>query len=65
MRSSPKPPDNDGKRKAGEDAEEGEEPRLDISEHGGGPWETAGARTIEEDPLALIRREIAIMKKLE
>ncbi len=32
-----------------------------------GPWKNAGVglKTMEEDPLGLIRREIAVMKKLE
>lgn len=30
-----------------------------------GPWGHADEKKIDEDPLGLIRREIAIMKKLE
>jgi hypothetical protein len=30
-----------------------------------GPWKDKRMRTMEEDPLGLIRREIAVMKKLE
>ena len=54
-RGSPAPDDEEGKRKA---AAVGDE-------EGGrnGPW--GGTRTVEDDPLGLIRREIAIMKKLE
>lgn len=55
--ASPTPPGSDGKRKAGEGGD------------GGGKDEKAGkpaaAKHAEEDPLGLIRREVAVMKKLE
>ncbi|KAK4688150.1 hypothetical protein P7C73_g1956, partial [Tremellales sp. Uapishka_1] len=59
-RGSPNGPGTDGKRKAGEqDAHK-------MGEPNGGPWSTAGANDEEEnDPLGLIRREIAVMKKLD
>ena len=104
--SSPKPPGDGGKRKAGEkghaneaagddglprSSEDGSDETVQIKDEQGdddadaeadeggddgrddddddeiggkaGPW--GGTKTVEEDPLGLIRREIAVMKKLE
>ncbi|WWC59895.1 uncharacterized protein I303_102457 [Kwoniella dejecticola CBS 10117] len=52
--SSAQPTTDAANKKAGED---------EIAERGNQPW--GGTKTIEEDPLGLIRREVAIMKKLE
>ena len=59
---SPNLPEYDGKRKAGE---EGKGAGGDDGPSKDGPWGAAGTDTIEKDPLGLIRREIAVMKKLE
>jgi len=60
---SPNLPGFDGKRKAGEgaDGNEGSE-AMHAKE---GPEADWGMETIENDPLGLVRREIAVMKKLE
>ncbi|ORX36463.1 kinase-like domain-containing protein [Kockovaella imperatae] len=64
VRGSPKPPADDGKRKAGEDAGDPIESPL-ADDNPNGPWAPIDSANSEEDPLALIRREIAIMKKLD
>lgn len=55
--------DNDFQAEAGAQAKIGA--GATDEEQGGrlGPW--GGVHTVEEDPLGLVRREIAVMKKLE
>ena len=64
---SPNPPGDDGKRKAGISERGGgvDEAMQAMQAKNDGPAKEAGLTTMEEDPLGLIRREIAVMKKLE
>jgi [calcium/calmodulin-dependent protein kinase] kinase len=51
-----RPQQGEGAKQEENDDRDGEGPRS-------GPW--GSTKTMDEDPLGLIRREIAVMKKLE
>ena len=44
---------------------EGDKPGDALHANDEGPWKGVDTRAMEDDPLGLIRREVAVMKKLE
>jgi len=63
----PPPPGQRGQSQGSSDSDgkQASDEQLNMPRKSTGPWGEAGEKTMEEDPLGLVRREIAIMKKLE